>query len=144
MKKLTFILVMLCAILASAQNWEPTYENALLVSKAQNKPIILVFSGSDWCAPCIKMDRDIWQSEEFKAFADQNYVLYKADFPRKKTNQLPEDIKAKNGKLASTYNPKGYFPLVVVLDSSERTLGKAGFKKLTPKQYISLFNSFIQ
>ena len=48
----------------------------------------MVFSGSDWCAPCIKLDKAVWQSEEFKKEAETNWVIYKADFPKKKANQL--------------------------------------------------------
>jgi hypothetical protein len=46
-----------------------------------------VFSGSDWCAPCIKLDKSIWQSTEFKEYAASNLILERADFPKKnKTN----------------------------------------------------------
>lgn len=68
----------------TAQKWENTYKIALEKSKTEDKPIILVFSGSDWCAPCIKLDKDIWQSDAFKKEAAAKYILYRADFPRKK------------------------------------------------------------
>jgi thioredoxin-related protein len=144
MKKLTFILFMLCTVLASAQNWKSSYEEALSISKEENKPIVLVFAGSDWCAPCIKLERNIWQSEAFVSYSNEHYVLYKADFPRKKTNQLAADVKEQNNKLAETYNPKGHFPLVVLLNSNEKVLGNAGYKKLSPDEYISLLNSFVK
>lgn len=135
---------MLCSIVGAAQNWESSFEQALLLSKQEKKPIILVFSGSDWCAPCIKLERDIWQSEEFKTYADEHYVLYKADFPRKKVNRLSDEIKGQNDKLAKKYNPNGHFPLVTVLNSNEEVLGNTGYKKLSPDQYMSLLNSFVK
>ena len=137
-------MAMLCTVLASAQDWQPTYSDALSVSAKENKPIILVFAGSDWCAPCIKLDRSIWQSPEFIGYAKENYVLYKADFPRKKSNQLPAEIADKNGELAKTYNPNGFFPFVVVMNSKEQVLGTTGYKKITPDAYISLLNSFLK
>jgi len=144
MKKLTFILFMVCTVLASAQNWKSSYEEALSIAKTKNKPIVLVFAGSDWCAPCIKLERSIWQSKAFVSYSNEHYVLYKADFPRKKANQLAADIKEQNNKLAEMYNPNGYFPLVVLLDSNEKVLGNTGYKKLAPDQYISLLNSFVK
>jgi thioredoxin-related protein len=144
MKKLTFILFMLCTVLASAQNWKSSYEEALSISKEENKPIVLVFAGSDWCAPCIKLERSIWQSEAFVSYSNEHYVLYKADFPRKKINQLAADVKEQNNKLAETYNPKGHFPLVVLLNSNEKVLGNTGYNKLSPDEYISLLNSFVK
>lgn len=132
------------SIFASAQDWQATFSDALSVSAAENKPIILVFAGSDWCAPCIMLERNIWQSQEFIDYSKDNYVLYKADFPRKKSNQLPTEIADRNAELAQVYNPKGFFPLIVVLNSEERVLGTTGFKKITPNDYISLLNAFIK
>ncbi len=144
LKTIASLVFFFCSILSNAQDWKATYVDALESSKAQNKPIILVFAGSDWCAPCIKMDRSIWQSSEFKTYAVENYILYKADFPRKKSNQLPEEIRNQNTKLAEQFNKEGHFPLVVILDESEKILGKTGYKKLNPESYISLLNTFIE
>lgn len=137
-------MVVLFTFSVSAQEWKETFSEAITSSANENKPIVLVFAGSDWCAPCIKLERDIWQSEEFIAFSNENYILYKADFPRKKNNQLPVSIANQNKILAEKYNPKGYFPIVVLLNSEEKVLGETGYKKITPNQYISLLNSFIK
>lgn len=125
-----------------AQDWKDNYRDAMAMAQEENKPIILVFAGSDWCAPCIKLDRNIWQSEEFKAYATQNYILYKADFPRKKENKLKDQLVQQNKELADRYNPKGYFPLVLVLDKNGKILGETGYQKTTPKAYVALLNSF--
>lgn len=137
-------MVLLYSVLASAQNWKSSYEEALSISKAENKPIVLVFAGSDWCAPCIKLERSIWQSKAFVSYSSEHYVLYKADFPRKKANQLTADVKEQNNKLAELHNPNGHFPLVVVLNSNEKVLGNTGYKKGSPDEYISLLNSFVK
>ncbi len=135
---------LLGSMVASAQEWQPTYTDAVAVSSEGNKPIILVFSGSDWCAPCIKLDRGIWQSKEFIDYSNENYVLYRADFPRKKSNRLPDAIVQQNAKLAERYNPKGYFPWVVVLDPKQEVLGTTGYRNITPSAYISLLNAFVK
>ena len=97
------------------------------------KNIILVFQGSDWCAPCIKLDREVWSTKEFQQLAKDRFVMLKADFPRKKGNKLPEEQEARNKALAAKYNPKGYFPYVVVLDATGKVLGQAGYEKTGPK-----------
>jgi thioredoxin-related protein len=130
--------------LVSAQDWKESYSEVLHLAEKESKPILLVFAGSDWCAPCIRLERNIWQSEAFVSYSNEHYILYKADFPRKKTNQLAADVKEQNNKLAETYNPNGHFPLVAVLNSKEEVLGMTGYKKLSPDQYISLLNSFIK
>jgi thioredoxin-related protein len=128
-----------------AQKWQNSFDEAVDLANKENKPIILVFSGSDWCAPCIRLKRTILDSEEFKSYASSNYVLYNADFPKKKKNQLPEEKLSVNKTLAEKYNPKGYFPLVVVLDKNETVLGKTGFHvKTSPKKYIATLNGFVR
>jgi len=139
-------IVLLALFLASgtlfAQDWQTDFERAKEMANAGNKPIILVFQGSDWCAPCIKLDQQIWSSEEFKNYSSDHFVMLLADFPRKKQNMLPAEQQKKNEKLADTYNNKGYFPLVVVLDKEGKILGKTGYKKISVKEYISLLESF--
>jgi thioredoxin-related protein len=101
-----------------------------------------VFQGSDWCAPCIKLDREIWSSEEFKTYAEKNFVEVKADFPRKKKNTLSKEQQLKNNQLMEKYNTRGYFPFVAILDKNGNLLGNTGYKKTSPAAYIKLLASF--
>ncbi|MEZ4809307.1 MAG: thioredoxin family protein [Allomuricauda sp.] len=145
MKK--FFLVGCCLFfgMLQAQEWQENFNNAVKVAKQEDKPIVLVFSGSDWCAPCIRLKRLILDSDEFKAYATSHYVLYNADFPRKKNNQLSPEKTNANKSLAEKYNPNGHFPLVVVMDKQQTVLGTAGFSaKSSPEEYIALLNSFVQ
>lgn len=142
MKNILFGILFFVAGIANAQSWHNDLASAQEQALKENKKVLLVFQGSDWCAPCIKLDREIWSSSEFKDYAKDHYVLVKADFPRKEKNQLEPSQQEKNNKLAEKYNPQGYFPLVVIMDHNGKVLGKTGYKKLSPKEYILLLNSF--
>lgn len=142
MKKNILILFLFIGTMGYSQNWKSSFEEAKSQAIAENKNIILVFSGSDWCAPCIKLDKSIWQSAEFKKEADQKWVLYKADFPKKKANLLAAEITSSNKKLASEYNKSGNFPLVLLLDKTGKVLGITGYKNTSPEQYIQLIHAF--
>lgn len=143
MKKIISALILLLfTVSLTAQEWQTDLEVAKDLAKEQNKEILLVFQGSDWCAPCIKLDREIWTTDTFKEYSKEHYILVKADFPRRKKNQLENELQEKNNKLAEKYNPQGYFPLVVVMDTEGHVLGKTGYKKVTPKEYIEILNSF--
>uniref|UniRef100_UPI0040498C09 thioredoxin family protein n=1 Tax=Flavobacterium sp. TaxID=239 RepID=UPI0040498C09 len=138
MKNIFLIVTILFSVLAFSQDWKLDFEAAKKLANDENKNIIIVFSGSDWCAPCIKLDRNIWQSQAFKKQATENWIIVKADFPRKKANQLEEKQTAKNRKLAEKYNMEGSFPLVIVADKSGKVLGKMGFKNVSPEEYIKM------
>jgi thioredoxin-related protein len=125
-----------------SQNWKTNFQEAKNEAMEQNKNILLVFSGSDWCAPCIKLDKDVWKSEAFKTEAKKCWVIYKADFPKKKANQLPVELVENNNKLAEKYNKNGSFPLVILLDKTGKVLGMTGFKNIATLDYIQLIHSF--
>ncbi len=130
--------------LLNAQEWEVNFDKAKETASKENKNIVMVFQGSDWCFPCMKLERNIFHSEEFKAYAKDNYVMLRLDFPKRKKNALPEDQVAHNKKLAEKYNKGGYFPLVVVFDKEGNKLGQTGYKKITPKEYIKVLESIIE
>jgi thioredoxin-related protein len=144
MKILLFALFVFSSLVLSAQNWQTDFETAKKMAADKNIPVILVFQGSDWCAPCIKLDREIWSSETFKSFAKDHFVMLQADFPRKKKNALAEKQEMQNKELAEKYNKQGIFPFVVVLDKNGKILGETGYKKMTPGQYIEHLNTFLK
>ncbi|PTX59755.1 thioredoxin-like protein [Kordia periserrulae] len=130
------------SVTVNAQEWNTNFKEAQAQASNEHKNILLVFSGSDWCAPCIKLEKSIFQSEAFKTFAADNYILVRADFPKRKKNKLSQAQQEQNNQLAATYNSNGYFPLVVLLDEKGTVVGKTGYKNTTPKAYIELLQSF--
>jgi thioredoxin-related protein len=127
-----------------AQNWSTNMEEAKTKAAAENKSIVLVFSGSDWCAPCIKLDKNVWQSEEFKAYANEKLVLVRADFPKKKANVLPEALQISNKALAEKYNQEGYFPFVVVLNAQGKVIAKKGYENQNAAKYVAELQALIK
>jgi len=140
--KMLIVFFMLFSASIFSQDWVLDIEEAKTISEKENKIIVLVFQGSDWCGPCIKLDREIWQTETFKSYAATHFVMLKADFPKRKKNALGEAQEKHNNALAEKYNKNGYFPYVVVLDSKGKELGALGYKKTTPEAYINLLESF--
>jgi thioredoxin-related protein len=143
--KIKFLIVFFfISIFSFSQKWEETYDAAKSKVEESGGAILLVFAGSDWCAPCIKLDRLVFQSPKFDQFAKENLTLYKADFPRKKANSLDDELTTTNKLLAEKFNPKGYFPLVVLLDSEEKVLGSFGYQRKSVEDYISQINSLLK
>lgn len=144
MKKIIVILFVMFVSVSTtmAQEWQTDINVAKEIATKESKPIILVFQGSDWCTPCIKLDREIWSTDAFKKYAKDNYVMLKADFPRRKKNTLSEKQTKANALLAEKYNKQGFFPFVVVLDSNGKVLGESSYKKTTPENYIKELNAF--
>ena len=142
MKYLLYAFLCVFSINLSAQNWQYNLDEAKTLSKEENKQILLVFSGSDWCAPCIKLEKKIWNSQTFKDYAEKNLVLLRADFPRLKKNKPSQVQQAHNKFLAENYNPKGYFPFVVLMDAGGQILNQLGYKNFEPQDYINAINAY--
>lgn len=135
------LLLLICFETATSQvtNWNETTHEA----SVYNKPILLVFSGSDWCRGCILFDNNVLQKEAFQTLHPKQVLLYKADFPRKKKLQPPLPIKAQNETLAQQYNPNGIFPYILLLDSDLNVLLEEQ-GNIDPAQFMATMSRFLK
>lgn len=120
MKSLIFLLV--SSLWMSSLEWGGDFEKAKAEANQNHKFILLNFCGSDWCGPCIKLKKDIFESSDFEQYAASRLVLVRADFPRLKKNQLEPHQTAHNETLAEKYNPQGKFPFTVLLDAQGKVI----------------------
>jgi thioredoxin-related protein len=133
-----FISILLLSSLFLSSTWETDFEKAKEAAKKDHKLILLNFSGSDWCGPCIRMHDEIFESNAFKQYADSHLVLVNADFPRLKKNQLSKDQQKKNDRLADNYNKDGIFPLTLLLNAEGKVLKKwEGKPPLTSDEFTN-------
>jgi thioredoxin-related protein len=109
-------------LLILSNGWETDFEIAKEKAHKEHKFILLNFSGSDWCVPCINMRHQLFEDPAFKEFAESSLVLLNADFPRLKKNQLSKDQQKKNDNLAEKYNPQGSFPYTLLLDAEGKII----------------------
>ena len=140
--KYTFLLSVLFSAAVQGQQWEEDFEMAQEKAVLEEKKLLLVFSGSDWCIPCIRLEKEVWQDTVFLAYAKEKLVLYRADFPKRKKNQLPQALKEKHDNLAAQYNPKGYFPWVIVFGEDKVVKGSFVYTKDPVSYYIEQIKSF--
>ena len=130
--------VLLAGILLSTITWRTDFEKAKTEAKSEHKLILLNFSGSDWCGPCIRLKKDIFDSETFMKYADDNLVLVNADFPRLKKNMLSKEQQKQNESLADAYNSEGSFPLTLLLNADGKVLKKwDGLPTLSPEDFTN-------
>ncbi len=139
MKKLLF--ASLCLTAMSFTIWQPDFEKAKQIAAVKHQLILLNFSGSDWCGPCMRMRKEIFENETFSKMADTSLVLVNADFPRKKKNQLDKLIKKQNEDLANKYNPGGKFPYTLLLDATGKVIK---FWDGLPKENASEFAKLVK
>lgn len=116
------LLLVFSIMTMSFANWQSNFEVAKKIAKEKHEFILLNFSGSDWCGPCMRLRKEILDNEVFTKMADTNLVLVNADFPRNKKNQLDAQTKKQNDALADKYNPEGKFPLTLLLDADGKVL----------------------
>jgi thiol-disulfide isomerase/thioredoxin len=137
-----FVALMIAALPALAgPKWYTDLDEAKAVAAKENKPLLVDFTGSDWCGYCIKLHAEVFDKPEFEAFA-KNYVLVELDFPNKKP-QPPEE-KAKNKATQAKFGVSG-FPTVLLLDAKtgEAYGRQSGYGPGSgPKAYIEKLSAF--
>jgi protein disulfide-isomerase len=137
-----FVALMIAALPAlAAPKWYTDLDEAKAVAVKENKPLLVDFTGSDWCGYCIKLHAEVFDKPEFEAFA-KNYVLVELDFPSKKPQ--PAEEKAKNKATQTKFGVSG-FPTVLLIDakSGEAYGRQSGYGPGTgPKAYIEKLSAF--
>jgi thioredoxin-related protein len=118
---------------AKAYKWETDFEEASERAKAEKKPMLVDFTGSDWCGWCIKLKKEVFDTQEFKDYAAKNLVLVELDFPRRK--EQGDEEKAQNKKLMEKYGIQG-FPTILILSDKGREVARTGYKAGGPDAYI--------
>ncbi|MES2328385.1 MAG: thioredoxin family protein [Bacteroidota bacterium] len=131
-------------LFSSFTGWETNFDKAMRSAKAENKFVLLNFSGSDWCGPCIKLHKDFFENESFRTYADKQLILINADFPRQKKNQISKELQQQNDHLADSYNANGSFPLTVLLGQDGKVI-KAweGVPKESVEEFIDEMKSIL-
>lgn len=102
--------------------WGADFDRAKSDARREHKLILLRFTGSDWCVPCIKMDNEVFSKSSFSVYAEKHLELVDADFPREKKHMPANEIARQNEALAEQYNKEGHFPYTLLLDAEGKVL----------------------
>jgi len=122
-------------------NWLTNYEEAVTLSKSTLKPIVLFFTGSDWCGWCTKLEQESLNTSEFAQAAGDKFIFMKLDFPI--NSPIPPHLAAQNKQLQKKYNVSG-FPSLVILDSQQQTqIGTIGYRPGGGKLYAEHLSKII-
>jgi len=100
---------------------------------AENRLVLINFTGSDWCGWCIKLKSEVFNSSEFNAFAERHLMLVEVDFPKRKA--ISAQQRAVNKGLANKYGIQGY-PTVVLLNAKGNEIGRLGYMQGGPAAFI--------
>lgn len=118
----------------SDRMWLTDYEQARAEAGTSEKPILINFTGSDWCGWCIKLKDEVFHTAEFQEWAAENVILFEADFPRRKS--LPAEMQQQNQALAQQYGIRG-FPTLLLVDEKGKVLAKTGYVPGGPSAFIN-------
>ena len=112
------------------------------------KPILANFTGSDWCGWCIRLNKEVFVTPEFKNWASENVILLELDYPRRV--QQTDEIKKQNRELQQFFQVRGYPTLhifyVIITDGKTQitSLGKMGYLAGGPTPWIASANNYLK
>lgn len=141
-KKMFSLIALLFAFSLHAEvSWYTDYDQAVSASKSSSKPIVMLFTGSDWCPLCIKLEREILSTPDFAQAAGDKFVFLKLDFPLDKN--VPQKQADQNKRLQQQFNIQGY-PTIVILDPSLKKIATASYRPGGGKQFADYLMQLIQ
>ena len=120
--------------------WTEDYEAAMAEAKADGKMVIADFTGSDWCRWCVRLEKEVFETAEFRDWSKDNAILLKVDFPRR--TPQPARIKLQNKRLLKKYAKqiKGY-PTILVLNPQGDVVARTGYVKGGPQAWLAELES---
>ena len=125
---------------AAESTWLTDLPKAQAQAKAENKIVLMDFTGSDWCGWCIKFRKEVLNTPEFQAYAAKNVVLVELDYPNKKVQSA--DLKKANAALKTQYDIHG-FPTLLVLNQNGKEIGRqVGFSQGGPAAFIAKLEGY--
>lgn len=124
--------------------WTMDFEAARKVAAEKKLPILINFTGSDWCGWCKHMDKEVFSQDAWKTYAKDNLMLVWIDFPKDKT-LVPEKYVKRNADLSKFFEIEGY-PAYIVLDADGKNqIGQLGAdQEITPALFISHLKSILK
>lgn len=128
------------ALVANAAMWTDNYDRALKQAKEQNKFLLLNFTGSDWCPWCKLLDSEVFSKNKFQAYAKENLICVKLDFPR--TFNLPSKTVKQNRALARQHGITG-FPSILLLSPDEKLIARTSYKRGGVDPYVEYLEKAI-
>jgi thioredoxin-related protein len=144
-RKVVFLFLLTFSFASDELKWFAHFDEALAAAKKEDKVLLLYFSGSDWCRPCMLLKKKVFDTKEFRHFAGENLVIAMFDFPAQDRNKLNAEQIKHNEKMAERYNPKGNFPLVVLVSAQGEKITKfAGYKNETETRYVAKLQEAIK
>jgi len=124
---------------AASVKWYDDYSKAEQVAAQESKPMVLLFTGSDWCGWCVRLKEDILDTPQFAQAVGNDFIFVYVDFPAQTT--LPDEIAAQNRDLRTKFNVQA-FPTIVVLNAKGDKLGQASFNgSESPQEFANKLKS---
>ena len=137
MKNLLIVALLAVGISASAQeqsnlNWNTNLVEAVDKAIAEKKPLLLFFTGSDWCGWCKRLQAEAFFKPELEKWAKEKVVLMELDFPRR--TALPDEIREQNMNIQRMFGVRGYPTIWFVNPSKDGS--EINFAKLGQTGYV--------
>jgi thioredoxin-related protein len=120
----------------AAEGWLIDFEKAKAQAAAEKKDLLMDFTGSDWCGWCIRLRKEVFDTDEFRAQAPKKYVLLELDYPQDQS-KVSEATRAQNDRLQSQFGIQGY-PTIFLADSQGRPYAQLGYEKGGPEAYLKI------
>jgi thioredoxin-related protein len=122
--------------------WQTDFAAAEAKAKAENKLMLVDFTGSDWCGWCKKLVAEVFSKDAFKSEAPKKFVLVELDYPTPAKKQTDE-LKKQNKDLLAKYKVQGY-PTILVMDADGKVVAKTGYRQGGPDEYVKHLAMFVK
>ncbi len=121
--------------------WHEDFMAAREIAREQGRTLLVNFTGSDWCGPCIALEKNVFSQPAFLDYAAESLVLVKVDFPSRV--EQSQELMERNERLSVAMNVNNRLPTIVLLDSKGVIIDKTGFMDVDSESYVQHLKELI-
>lgn len=143
MRPVIFLILNIFALNRNVPAQQPIRDpnSAFTIATRTGKDVLLIFTGSDWCMPCVRFQKKILSDTAFQLFASADLILLEADFPQRK--KIPDTLRTAYETLAAKFDAEGEFPHIVLLSPDGSLLATLPFFDQPATEFITAIKAFI-
>jgi thiol-disulfide isomerase/thioredoxin len=121
--------------------WGTNYEAALAEAVRTGRPVLALFTGSDWCPHCKTLENNVFATARFTDWAEANVVLLMIDLPEEGISAAE---RSERSRVCLRYGVRT-FPSVLLLDEAgQKIAANSGYRGQSAAAWIAAMDQHVE
>jgi thiol-disulfide isomerase/thioredoxin len=123
-----------CQTASALENWLTSYDDALAAADRTGRPVLALFTGSDWCPHCKTLENNVFATDMFREWADSNVILLMIDLPQ---NGISQAVRSERSQVCIKYGVRTFPSVLLLAADGTKLAGQAGYTGQSAEAWLA-------